>query len=94
MQETTREWEENKEKSRRKSAPIIPGGKWIRQARGRRHDASGLLLLYPLSANYKGFESATPILGYGISFPTSEDAVPESYAVNNIYWSQQQGELE
>ena len=94
LQETTREWEENKEKSRRKSAPIIPGGKWIRQARGRRHDASGLLLLYPLSANYKGFESATPILGYGISFPTSEDAVPESYAVNNIYWSQQQGELE
>ena len=31
------------------------------------------------------------VIGIGISFPASHDAIPISYKVNNIYWDQEFG---
>lgn len=94
LAETIAEWEKDKEKSRRKSAPVMPSGRWIRKARGERSSPSGLLLLYPLTPKVEGYDGPDVIYGYGISFPVTGNPIPVDYVVSNIYWKQQQGELE
>jgi hypothetical protein len=61
-----------------------PDGKVIREKRNSRN---GLLLLYPL--NPKAINAEIPIIGFGISFPSSNSARSVEYKVNNVYWEQE-----
>ena len=70
----------------RKSKPKSPGGS---QIRGVRHPTTGLLLLYLLdNSKYSEFV-ATPLVGFGFSFPVSEHAIEVEYAANKV-WTHQQ----
>jgi hypothetical protein len=77
-------------KERRKKAgkpetkTITPDGKVIRE---RRNPKNGLLLLYPLDP--KTIQGELPIIGFGISFPSSKYASLVEYKVNNVYWEQE-----
>lgn len=61
-----------------------PDGKVIREKRNPRN---GLLLLYPLDP--KAINSEIPVIGFGISFPSSNSAKSVEYKVNNTYWEQE-----
>jgi len=61
-----------------------PDGKVIREKRNPRN---GLLLLYPLDP--KAINTEIPVVGFGISFPSSNSAKSVEYKVNNVYWDQE-----
>jgi hypothetical protein len=66
--------------------PVVPSGTPLR--RQRRTDQV-LLLLYPLKNPLSGDQStATPVVGFAISFPFSEHSTETEYVVNEI-WQQQ-----
>lgn len=86
-------------RSRRKTAPDTPSGQSIRLIRGKgspgmgipAHPERGLLLIYPLSSSFAEIDFAGPVVGFGISFPASDNVVPVVYKVNNVYWGQEYG---
>jgi len=94
-----REYTEDPARSRRTTAPTEPSGPSIRAVRGlgdpesgvEEHPERGLLLLYPLSPDGGEIEFDGPIVGFGVSFPASRRAAKVTYAVNNIFWSQEYG---
>lgn len=61
-----------------------PNGNVIR---GMRNPRNGLLLLYPLDPQV--INADTPVIGFGISFPSSRSAKSVEYKVNNVYWEQE-----
>ena len=82
---TREHWAGNREKYRRQDEPDLPSGGWIRKVRPPQR---GLLLVYPLDT--LGTDPA-PLMGFAISFPSSETAVAVEYMVNNVYWEQEFG---
>jgi len=88
LQQTIQEWHEDPGRSRRREKPDTPSGPNIRR---QRDPSNGLLLLYPLSPQVGNVEGELPVIGFGISFPTSPGARTVTYKVNNIYWSQEYG---
>ena len=78
-------------------------------ARLARCSKRGLLLIYPLNqvafeqkihnprSKFVSLDSefhiSTPIIGLALSFPGDRKAVPIQYAVNNVWWQQEQGTL-
>ena len=61
-----------------------PNGNVIR---GMRNPRNGLLLIYPLDPGV--INGRTPVIGFGISFPSSRSAKSVEYKVNNVYWEQE-----
>jgi hypothetical protein len=61
-----------------------PNGNVIR---GMRNPRNGLLLIYSLDPEVISGE--TPVIGFGISFPSSRSAKSVEYKVNNVYWEQE-----
>jgi hypothetical protein len=59
--------------------------------REKRSAKNGFLLLYPLDP--AEINSNIPVVGFAISFPTSNTARRIEYKVNNIYWEQEFGDL-
>ncbi|WP_262299014.1 Z1 domain-containing protein [Microvirga sesbaniae] len=93
LRRTIEDWRPDAARSRRKTEPDSPSGPAIRRVRGQHHPERGLLLLYPLDPEKAELSpESLPIIGFGVSFPTSGKAHPVVYAVNNIYWDQQYGE--
>ena len=86
-------------RSKRKTLPEVPSGQAFREIRGRgklsmgipAHPERGLLLIYPLSPKVADIDFGAPIIGFGVSFPSSDKVEPVSYRVDNIYWSQEYG---
>lgn len=76
--------ERRREAGKPESKSKTPDGKVIREKRNPRN---GLLLLYPLDP--KAINSEIPVIGFGISFPSSSSAKSVEYKVNNIYWEQE-----
>ena len=76
--------ERRQEAGKPESNSKTPDGKVIRE---KRHPRNGLLLLYPLDP--KAIDAEIPIVGFGISFPSSNSANPVEYKVNNVYWEQE-----
>lgn len=93
LERTRADWREDPGRSRRRTEPDIPSGPAIRRIRGQHHPERGLLLLYPLDPSEGGLPAgSSPIIGFGVSFPSSSNAKEIAYEVNNIYWDQQYGE--
>lgn len=90
LDRTVQEWHRDPGRSRRTEPPETPSGGAIRHVRGR-HPERGLLLIYPLDPTVPGIDSEVPIFGIGLSFPSSENAVPIRYVVDNIFWEQEYG---
>lgn len=89
LQDTISEWEINKGRSQRKTAPEEPSGVSIRN---RRQTSHGVLLVYPLEAPEKGPKSnKSPVIGFAISFPGNSHDRKVTYVVNNIYYEQEYG---
>jgi hypothetical protein len=76
--------ERRQEAGKPESKSKTPDGKVIREKRNPRN---GLLLLYPLDP--KAINSEIPVIGFGISFPSSNSAKSVEYKVNNVYWEQE-----
>ena len=75
---------ETRELRKKSGKPIsssnTPNGKIIRE---KRFSSNGLLLLYPLDPT--DIDSEIPIIGFAISFPSSNTAQTIEYKVNEIY---------
>lgn len=82
---TQEHWTQNRGKYRRQEPPDLPSGAWIRKIRPPQR---GLLLVYPLETLGK---DPAPLIGFAVSFPSSETAVAVEYMVNNVYWEQEFG---
>jgi len=76
--------ERRREAGKPESKSKTPDGKVIREKRNPRN---GLLLLYSLDP--KAINAEVPVVGFGISFPSSDSAKSVEYKVNNVYWEQE-----
>lgn len=78
--------------------PKVPNGPSIRRVRGEGADGiakapeRGLLLLYPLDPSEAGFDDKlTPIMAFGVSFPTSRSGIKVEYEVDHLLWESEYG---
>ena len=88
-----------KDPGRRTSEPVEPNGPAVRLVRGTTGAAgNGLLLIYPIDPATSGHAGVKivdlPMIGIGVSFPTSELGTKIPYSVNNVAWEQQYGSPE
>ena len=96
---TLAEWQPDVARNRI-TPPTRPSGKKLREVKGLTQGAAapGLLILYPLSpAGAKGFVPEgwdTPIVGFAVSFPSSDAQVSVEYKVDHLYWEQEYGASE
>ncbi|MFS1982620.1 Z1 domain-containing protein [Vibrio breoganii] len=87
MSQTLRAFEDRTvgSKQAEDKAPKVPSGIHIRQARGRKKDARGLLVLYGFLHDDVASKDI-PQIGFAISFPTSGSKIEGTeYRVNKIY---------
>jgi hypothetical protein len=101
MELTLRSW--NPDAARQKDGvapkpPQIPNGPSIRRVRGFGADGvppaprRGLLLIYPLDPIESGLDSAEfPVMGFGVSFPTSVSTTKVVYQVDHLLWETEYG---
>ena len=71
-------WEKLSEGNRSVKPPTSPYGRFVRECRGKEN---GLLILYPLSYD----DSKIPVMGFAVSFPSSNTAETVEYVVSTIY---------
>lgn len=76
--------ERRREAGKPETKSKTPDGKVIREKRNPRN---GLLLIYTLDP--KAINAETPIISFGISFPSSNSAKSVEYKVTNTYWEQE-----
>lgn len=97
---TLAEWKPDSSRNRL-TPPTRPAGGKIRQIRGFGAEGipsaaeRGLLLIYPLAPvkDQKPIVSGwdKPIIGFAISFPSSDSGVRVAYKVDHLYWEQEYG---
>ncbi len=83
LEETVRQYNDQRTGSRHRVEPTRPSGQNIR---GERPPERGLLLLYPLQRRDDG---GLPIVGFAVSFPRAGRDTPVEYVVNTIFWKQE-----
>jgi hypothetical protein len=78
--------------------PELPSGVAIRRIRGDgatgvvKAPERGLLLLYPLDPREAGIvDCSIPIMGFGVSFPTSLSGKKVDYEVDHLLWESEYG---
>jgi hypothetical protein len=104
---TIRAWKPDSTKQKNgvpPKAPELPNGPAIRRVRGRGAEGvsaapeRGLLLLYPLDPQKAETDifgdRKTPIIGFGVSFPSSDSGVKVEYRVDHLTWEQEYGSAE
>jgi hypothetical protein len=84
--------------------PEIPNGPSIRRIRGKGAEGvppspeRGLLLLYALDPKQAEHEilakRSDPVVGFGVSFPSSDSGVKVEYKVDHLLWEQEYGSAE
>ena len=96
---TLAEWQPDVARNRI-TPPTRPSGKKLREVKALAEGvaAPGLLLVYPLSpAGAKGFVPEgwnTPVIGFAVSFPSSNSGVVVEYKVDHLFWEQEYGASE
>ena len=91
LDETRTQWTADPGRSGRTTPPDVASGPMIRYQRASRN---GLLMIYPLDPKAAQVSSAVPIIGFGISFPSSTSGQRVIYRVNNVYWQQEFGGID
>ncbi len=79
--------------------PSYPSGPVVRALKGKGNNGlgplknHGLLIIYLIDNNADiDYETrGIPLVGFGVSFPSSGSAVRTEYRVNNVYWEQELG---
>ena len=93
-------WERDPARGR-DTPPTAPNGRALRDLRSVRNagdKSRGLLLVYPLSP--KDLDGVTPtgwdrpIVGFAVSFPSSDQDVSVEYKVDHLLWEEQYGSAE
>jgi hypothetical protein len=96
-------WRADPARSKSKEEPSAPNGPAIRRIRGfgasgvAPHRERGVLYLYPLDPSLSdcSWEGTPPlVIGFAVSFPSSESGLKVEYRVNNILWQQEYGASE
>ncbi|HEY0466816.1 MAG TPA: Z1 domain-containing protein, partial [Polyangiaceae bacterium] len=89
LRRTIAEWQIAKTRAADEQPPDRPAGPVIRTIRPA---TNGLLLIYPLypKTPVEG-QPDIPVIGFAASFPSSVNARPITYAVNNVFWEQEFG---
>jgi hypothetical protein len=81
-----------------REVPIAPSGPALRKIRGQDHKERGLLMLYALDPKEAGPgvfpEGTPPVIGFGISFPSSKTGRKVRYSVNTVMWRQWEREYD
>lgn len=96
---TLEEWKPDAARNRL-TPPTRPSGKKLRKVKADADGASapGLLILYPLAPGGAGKAVpdgwAQPIMGFAVSFPSSDSGVLVEYKVDHLYWEQEYGASE
>ena len=97
---TRKGWKPDPARSKSTEGPDEPSGPSIRRLRGdgmpgqTGHPERGLLLLYvldPAEAKSHVDPLLPPVVGFGISFPSSHSGTKVEYKVNNVAWTQEYG---
>jgi len=101
---TRQSWKEDPGRSKDREPPELPNGPAIRRIRGFGADGvpaareRGLLLLYlvdPEGAELSVLKERTaPIVGFGVSFPSSNAGVKVEYKVDHLLWEREYGEAD
>jgi hypothetical protein len=104
LERTQRAWKPDPARQKdgiKPNPPEMPNGPAIRFIRGRGGDGvapapeRGLLLLYPLDPQQAGVdvfgERTSPVMAFGVSFPSSLSDVKVEYAVDHLTWTQEYG---
>ena len=81
LEKTIKMWEASDEARRPELSPNIPRGPGIRYTRSPER---GLICLYPVEAQ-DCQPLPHPLVGFLISFPGDEEALPIQYRVNDVY---------
>lgn len=95
---TQEAWKPDPARSRGQNPPELPSGPYIRQVRGlgkggvKAHPERGLLLIYILDPKEsKAVDTATPVVAFAVSFPSSTQNQSVPYVVANLLWEQEYG---
>ncbi|SCX93251.1 Z1 domain-containing protein [Nitrosospira sp. Nsp13] len=98
---TTRAWKPDPARQKdgvTPTPPMLPNGPSIRRIRGEGADGvakapqRGLLLLYPLDPTEAGLDDPmTPVMAFGVSFPTSASGTKVKYEVDHLLWENEYG---
>jgi hypothetical protein len=95
---TRKDWKPDPGRSRGRDLPELPSGPSLRRVRGEGrgqippHPEKGLLLLYLLDPNMSAVEGLEePVVGFGISFPSSQAGKSVPYEVTSLLWEQLNG---
>jgi hypothetical protein len=79
-------WRQSPRKDKGEEEPNVPSGRALRQVRDPNH---GLMIIYLLDPAEADLRDECPFVGFALSFPSSDNADPVEYQVNNIFWAQQ-----
>lgn len=101
MEMTLRSWKPDPARQKdgaEPSSPLLPNGPSIRRIRGEggssvvKAPERGLLLLYPLDPVDAGLsDTTTPVMAFGVSFPTSTSGTKVVYEVDHLLWETEYG---
>lgn len=101
MEMTTRSWKPDPARQKdgvEPKPPQLPNGPSIRRIRGEGAEGvagareRGLLLLYPLDPTEAGLgDPGTPVMAFGVSFPTSSSGTKVEYQVDHLLWESEYG---
>lgn len=104
LAETRSIWKEDPARMKSQAEPEVPSGPAMRRVRGhgapgvQAHPERGVLLIYLIDPEMKdppapgvATGEATPVVGFGISFPGSRSGTKVEYKVNNVLWEQEYG---
>jgi hypothetical protein len=93
-------WKPDPERGDQQQPPDAPGGREVREIRGRgapgvtpRPDL-GLLLIYVIDPDPETTELAKgtpPLVAFGVSFPSTDHGAMVRYEVNNVLWELEYG---
>lgn len=96
-------WKSDPQKSEKKKEPEIPNGPSIRRIKGFGENnlpatpEKGLLLIYPVKLFQGDAEteigSPCPFIGFGISFPESNNSEKVKFAANSVYLEGVNGDI-
>ena len=96
LNEARRAFHADSGRNRSTTEPDTPNGPAIRKVRPK---TRGVLFLYVLDPALAGIDSGLaengpPVVGFALSFPTSNSGVRVDYKVNNVLWEQEFGASE
>jgi hypothetical protein len=96
LNETRLAYRKDPARNATRQEPDAPNGPAIRMVRPKER---GVLFLYPIDPDSAGEAAGLPsglppIIGFAVSLPKSKSGTSVKYRVNNVYWTQEHGDVD